>query len=217
MPVPDNVYLFHITSVNNLPGIAADGGLHCNRALMACGTTPTSIAYGHTQGRRSKRVVPCAAGGSLHDYVPFYFGPRPPMLYAIHKGNVEGCDEGQERIVYLVTRLRLVEEAGHPYAFTDRHAVLALAQFYERRTDLHHVDFDIMQSTFWNDVPKYPDRKERRQAEFLIHDFVPLSTLGAVAAMNDDVAEEARAHLKARPEDLPVEDLPVIVRRKWYH
>ena len=51
-------------------------------------TNYTNIAYESIQDRRSIKSVPCGVGGSLHDYVPFYFAPRSPMLYTIHRGNL---------------------------------------------------------------------------------------------------------------------------------
>ena len=57
------------------------------------------IAYQGIQDRRATTRVPCGAEGVLHDYVPFYFAPRSPMLYTIHKGNVESYREGQAPVI----------------------------------------------------------------------------------------------------------------------
>ena len=48
------------------------------------------------------------------DYVPFYFGPKSPMLYAIKQGKVEGY-QGQREIVYLVAA---AEEIAAPQRVT---------------------------------------------------------------------------------------------------
>jgi hypothetical protein len=53
-------------------------------------TTPISIAYEGIQQRRSEIEIPIPPYGILHDYIPFYFAPRSPMLYAIHKGMILG-------------------------------------------------------------------------------------------------------------------------------
>lgn len=57
----------------------------------------TNIAHQNIQDRRAYRQVPFDPGGVLHDYVPFYFAPRSPMLYTISRGNVVGYEQGQTR------------------------------------------------------------------------------------------------------------------------
>jgi hypothetical protein len=212
MSVPENVYLYHLTSVGNLPSIVKNGGLRCKNQLIQDDTDHQNIAYRDIQSRRAEKSVPCAEGGYLHDYVPFYFGPRPPMLLTIKSGNVDGYDEGQEPIVHLVTKVAWVVDQGLSFAFTDRHAVLTLARFYDDASDLDVVDHSIMNDKYWNNTPQYPERKERRQAEFLIHDTCPLSLIGAVGTVNETMAERARRCLESL--DSPP---PVIVRQNWYY
>jgi len=47
--------------------------------------------------------VPLAPYGCVADYVPFYFAPRSPMLYKLHKGGVPNYTGGQDPLVYLVS------------------------------------------------------------------------------------------------------------------
>ena len=56
--------------------------------------------------------MPCGPGGTIHDYVAFYFAPRAPMLYAIYKGNVADYTEGQTPLVYLVGDARMSRPLG---------------------------------------------------------------------------------------------------------
>ncbi len=42
-----------------------------------------------------------------------------------------------------------------------------------------------MKGKWWNNTPEHPDRKERRMAEFLVHDRVPLDLLLEVAVHSD--------------------------------
>jgi hypothetical protein len=41
------------------------------------------------QKRRGETEVSCAQGGTLHDYVPFYFTPHSPMLLQSLEGHAE--------------------------------------------------------------------------------------------------------------------------------
>ena len=89
--------VFHITAIENLPLILAHGGLRCVSDLRRDGTAYANIAHSHLQDRRATTPVRCGPDGCLHDYVPFYFAPRSPMLYAIYKGNVAGLLQVAER------------------------------------------------------------------------------------------------------------------------
>jgi len=46
------------------------------------------ISMHSVQGHRAVKAVPVPPGGTLHDYVPFYFAPRSPMLRTLEGGNV---------------------------------------------------------------------------------------------------------------------------------
>jgi hypothetical protein len=99
--VPQPTPIYHITHKDNLSGIIARAGLIA-QSQMANTVNYCNIAHKNIQDRRSQTPVTCGPGGFIHDYVPFYFAPRSPMLYAIHMGNVDGCTAGQKDIVYLV-------------------------------------------------------------------------------------------------------------------
>jgi hypothetical protein len=72
--------IFHITSILNLDSI-----LKCSKLLALNYLREIdfkSIANNDVQGRRSQISINHPPYGTLHDYVPFYFAPRSPMLYA---------------------------------------------------------------------------------------------------------------------------------------
>ena len=75
-PIPTN--LFHITAVENLENILRDGFLKSKNKILNDGGQFSSIAHSHIQDRRQEKIVPISPGGTLHDYVPFFFAPRPP-------------------------------------------------------------------------------------------------------------------------------------------
>ncbi len=162
-------YIYHITSISNLPSILNAGCLYCDRIVMERNLAHVGIAYQHIKDRRSRKKVPCSPGGAVADYVPFYFAPRSPMLYVIHKGGVEGYQDGQTPILHLVSSVEAVQEAGIPFVFTDGHADMAISRFYTDLRDLNKVEWIIMKDVYWNDSFEDGDRKRRRQAEFLVH------------------------------------------------
>ncbi len=175
--------IFHITDMANLRSICSDGGLRSLNGLKKSGTPYLSIAHDTVQDRRSTTPVPCGPGGKLHDYVPFYFAPRSPMLYAISRGRVPGYPHGQEGVVYLVSSAEVVRDRGCGFAFTDGHAIVAVTQFFEELHRLDQVDWKIMKARYWRDTDEDMDRKRRRQAEFLVYDFFPWELVEEVVVM----------------------------------
>lgn len=165
-PIPTRIY--HFTHVSNVQGILEAEGLLCNND---CEIERVSIAHEHIQDRRRRIRVPREPGGNLHDYVPFYFCSRSPMLYAIKGGWVASYSGGQGELVYMVSNVQKVIETGLGFVFTDRSAVYDYAAFYANPVNLKKIDWNLMPARWWNNIPEYPDRKERKQAEFLVHRF----------------------------------------------
>jgi hypothetical protein len=201
MPTP----IYHITHIDNLDRILTRGALVCN----AAGPNYVNIANAGIQGRRAAKVVPCGPGGVLHEYVPFYFGPRSPMLYAIHCNAVDGYAGGQDRIMHLVASVKGVIDSGQRFVFTDGHAAMEMSTFYTN-WNMHRAEIDwaLMTATYWNDTQEYPDRKRRRQAEFLVHRRVPIELVyeigvrtqaHATAVQRILLAHESRIRVVARP------------------
>lgn len=173
MPIPIPTYLYHLTHVDNLESIIRCNGCLSYNEKQIRDIDHLNIAYNHIQERRARKPVLCGPGGVLHDYVPFFFAPRPPMLYTINLGNVDNYSDGQQSLIYLLTTAQAISESECGWVFTDGHGTMAFTDFYDTYENLDEVDWDVMESRYWNDTKSYPDRKRRRQAEFLIKDRCP--------------------------------------------
>ncbi len=170
------------------------------------------IAHEHIKNRRAKRPVPTCEGGTLADYVPFYFAPRSPMLYAINGGYVEGYDGGQRPILHLVASVEAISEAGSPFTFTDGHADIFYSEYFDELDDLDKIDWDIMEERYWRDTAEDGDRKRRRQAEFLVHQFLPWNQIVEIGVINIDMAAEVTGIIEVADHKPNV-----VVRRGWYY
>lgn len=133
------------------------------------------------------------------------------MLYVIHCRNAElTYQAGQDRIVHLVSRIDIAIEnaAGRPWAFSDGNAGARYARFSNDLSQFDHfVDRNAVQATYWSD----PTVKERKQAEFLVHQHFPWTGFLTIGVINQSVADEVRRLLASqvhRPE--------VAVKRDWY-
>ncbi|MFN0070445.1 MAG: DUF4433 domain-containing protein [Chloroflexota bacterium] len=204
--------MYHITHIDNLPSICGDGRLHCCSELRGRNAGDCDIAHAHIQDRRAATSVPCAAGGRLHDYVPFYFAPRSPMLYAIGRGNVAGYSDGAGPIIHLVSSVAAVAAAGIPFAFTDGHATVAITRFFSSLEDLDQVDWPVMSQTYWNDTNEDPDRKRRRQAEFLVHRAFPWHLIEEIGVASATVRQRVEDTLKDE-SNTP----RITIQRGWYY
>lgn len=222
MTVPTPVRLFHITAIANLPAILTAGALLSKNAGASVGIAYQNIAHGGAQGARATRRVPDPPGGTVHDYVPFYFAPRSPMLMAINNGKVMGCNLRQEDIVHFETTVDRVTQGGASFVFYDRNATLAFATPYTDLQQLDAVAWDLLTESprldgfckFWQnrlDVLRYVDRMERRQAEFLVRARVAVNCVSRLGVVSDVKASEVRAVLAQHGVNLPVQ-----VMRDWY-
>lgn len=189
-PVPTPIY--HITHLDNLPGILQAGGLHSKAKLQ---NPLVDVSHYDLQERRRTKAVPCTAGGTLHDYVPFYFAPRSPMLNAIHHDNVAGYSGGQNPIIYLVSSVQGVLGHRLAFAFSDGHPTMRLSRFYDEPGELARVNWNVMQSRQWNDTAEFPNRKQLRQAEFLVHQFFPWDCVQSIAVRTEATKRSVEAAL----------------------
>ena len=207
--------LYHITHIDNLSGILSDDGLCCDRLRESQAKTVTSIAHQHIKDRRAKRPVRTlsgrviAAGGTLSDYVPFYFAPRSPMLYTIHRGNVEGYVGGQRSVVHLVTSVDKATQLGQPWCFTEGHAEIAYSEYFDDLSRLDRIDWPLMRATMWGGDD---ERRRRRQAEFLVHQTFPVQALERIVVVNATMETNVRYHLQRTNCNLPVNIEP-----NWYY
>lgn len=204
--------IYHITHLDNLQGILREGGLWCDDRCSRQGLAPVNIAYGDLKARRAMRQVPVGPGGTLAHYVPFYLAPRSPMLYAIHKGYVQGYQGGQEPVVHLVAEVEQVRERGLPFVFSDGHAAEQVTQFYVDLKDLVRIDWAIMKERYWNNTDEDGDRKRRRQAEFLVHHFFPWDLFQRIGVLTQSVSEQVGRLLTRAPHKPRVN-----VEPGWYY
>lgn len=194
--------------MNNLPGIIAQGGLHCDRAAQAM--KAVNIGHKHIKERRLNRKVPVGPRGTVGDYVPFYFAPRSPMLYAIFCGKVEGYAGGQQPVVYLCSSTEAVDAANLEWVFTEGHADMAFTDFFDDFEHLGRIDWPLMESKYWFATDSDPDRSRRRQAEFLVHNFFPWTLVTNIAVYDASKEKAAIAILKGQSPT-------VQIRKGWYY
>ncbi|MGL5835532.1 MAG: type II toxin-antitoxin system toxin DNA ADP-ribosyl transferase DarT [Waterburya sp.] len=201
--------IYHITHLDNLSSILNSGGLIACNQLKQQQTNYTDIAHQTIQDRRAVTIVPCSVGGLLHDYVPFYFAPRSPMLCAIYyqKGKIY-----QNEVIHLVSEAETIKVFNLDFAFTDGHAIMAFSGFYNNLNDLSQIDWQIMREKYWNDTNEDNDRKRRRQAEFLVHQCCPWTLIKEIGVINNDIKIKVEKILQNQKYQPSVKIYP-----QWYY
>ena len=201
--------VYHITHIDNLAGILAEGRLWCDAKRVEMGIGNTNIGYAHIKARRMRHRVRVAAGGTLGQYVPFNFCARSVMLYVVSRRHVDYQGD-QRSIIHLVSSVDVVAETGRPVFFTDRHADLSYARQFDDLDRLaNEVDWQCMAVRQWGGDQ---DLKERRQAEFLVHDWCPWSAFREIGVMDQQMFETVSDLME------PVEHQPeVAIQRDWYY
>ncbi len=202
-----NRAIYHITHADNLASIIQCDCLWSDARRAKRGFSSTNIGLSHIKARRLSRPVPVAERGMLGDYVPFNFCPRSVMLFVVSKGH-ENYSGGGEEIVHLVSDFDAVLASKRPWAFTDGHADVALAEYFDNVRDFNKVNWSVMPLTYWNE----PVVKHQRQAEFLVHDWFPWTGVLEIGVRTSKVAERVKL-LVQKASHRPA----VVVRPDWYY
>ncbi len=195
-----------MTHIENLPHLMENGVTHKNSENSNKSYKP--IGDNTLIDTRSNFILPNEL--FLGNYIPFYFGPRTPMLYVIQNGYNGVTALHPSKIIYCVTSVQTIINNNLPFLYTDGHATDRFSSFYspEVINDIEtQVDFKATKAKFWNDENDL-DLKRRKEAEFLILKDIPFNCLLGFGTYND----EARKALI----ELGIEEKKVIVKSNLY-
>lgn len=133
------------------------------------------------------------------------------MLYNIRTGwgGIRRCSN--DEIVIMVASLRDLDQEGAQFVFTDRHAYLTTARFFNSLSNLSQIDWAILQARDFKRDENDLGKIERYQAEALIHSTVPVESLRGIVCYSDGALELVSA---ACAEQQP--DLKIIKNPGWY-
>jgi len=214
MPVPDPTPIYRFIHVDSLQVLLKRQGLHAPNHTPEDGLPYRTIHNVDIQKERRGTNINCGPDGVIHDYVPFYFGYRSPMLLQLHTGRVEGYTEGQVPIIYVESTAQRLVASRIPFVFSDGHGIAAYTSWYDDLSKLDNVDWDMVYQRFWKDTVDDMDRQRRKQAEFLVHRFCPWELITDIGVINDTMKTKVEEILSKYPPEL---NRPVATRRGWYY
>jgi hypothetical protein len=212
--IPEKPKIYHLTHVENLQGIFSSGAVLSDSIRLCQAPAHTNVGISGIKRRRLEELeVSCHPGTKVGEYVPFYFCPRSIMLFLIYRGNHPDLTyrAGQNSIVYFEADLRRViawaNGEGKRWAFTDANAGARYASFYCSLAHLDKINWEAVSATDFRD----PLIKDRKQAEFLLHESFPVDLIETVGAINSSVAAHANQIILNNGHTINVD-----IKPEWY-
>lgn len=165
-------FAFRIVHIDNIPHVVKYGLVHNDSPFASDSFVP----IGDVSVMDARSTKQLTDGSFLSEYIPFYFGPRSPMLYNIQNGNGILTKKEPDEIVYCVIRIEDVINSDLHCVFTDGHALNNMSKFYSK-SDLQRLDslvkMEDVYATYWFNQSPWDDRKRKKEAELLFKDEIP--------------------------------------------
>lgn len=199
-------YAFRLVHIDNIPHVCTSGFVHKDSP----NAKPDYVQIGDPSviNVRKSRIV--AGGNAISTYIPFYFGPRSPMLYVIQHGYNGVRQYPPQDLVYCVLTIKDLIENKIDCVFTDGHALNCLTTTYQKE-DLSRIDeiinFSDIYSQCW--INEYDhDIKRRKEAELLIRqELGPQYIRGFV--VYDEAAKERLIGFGINPKE-------IVIKKNFY-
>lgn len=202
---PDKRYCYRICHIDNLRHLLNVGMCSKYHPLA----DPNFVRIGNIEiiNARDTTDVQIAGYGKVGEYVPFYFTPRSIMLYNIVTGHraPKVPKVPRENILVIRCLIEQLAKCGR-YFFTDGQANVSNGtnHFHDLK-DLDKIDWSIIQTSSFSKSTDDLDRARRYQAEFLVHDHVPVSAVESIVVYNKFAQARVEAQLKELQKDLSVQ------------
>ena len=164
-------YFYHLTHKKNLPNIIKYGLVSHNEAkkrqlnIIDIADKDVIKIRSQKQDKIHNRI--------LNDYVPLFFNPRNPMLYR------RRSMQNEIVLICVDTKSSFNKES----IFTDGNAAASKTNFYNTKSHLQKLNWDIIFANTWYDKP---DGKRIRCAEILIYPIINISSFKKIYCNNAD-------------------------------
>lgn len=201
--------IFRVTHISNVLWIL-NNGLHCRNSNVS---DPNFVQIGNPEliSKRATKNVPIQPGGTLSDYVSFYFTPFSMMMYNISTGYGGIRQYPNSEIVIMVTSLRDLVNHGITAVYTDRHAYLSTARFYSSLDDLENIDWGLLQRRDFRRDLDNPEKTDRYQAETLVYEHLPVEQLMGIICHGTNEKRTLLGQMRQADMELSIEARP-----SWY-
>ena len=202
----DKIFIFRMTHIHNVRHIINFGITHKNSP----NANSNYMQIGDNSIISTRNAIILNNGNSIGEYIPFYFGPRSPMLMVIQKGYNGVEITPAEEIVYCVTSARKIMDCNLDFVFTDGHANNLLSSQYgpEDIAEVENlVDFKAAYEKYWKSEDDL-DLKRRKEAEFLVKGDIPCNAVLGFIVYNQLAKNELMR--------LGIEEKKVLIKPNYY-
>ncbi|WP_461534432.1 type II toxin-antitoxin system toxin DNA ADP-ribosyl transferase DarT [Sinomicrobium sp.] len=182
MEIPKVVRVYRMVHWRNVEFILQHG--ICSKTHQNADPNYINIGMRSLIDDRHDYKIPIERMGSLGEYIPFYFAGHSPMLYMIMHGLNGVTKRPQEDIVFLVCNYEEIKNASLRFLFTDRNAKMAVANFFRSEQDFCQLAWDCIRTKYWKSDESNLERRDLKQAEFLVYHYVPVHCIQCIVVKN---------------------------------
>ncbi|MEB3183398.1 MAG: DUF4433 domain-containing protein [Cyanobacteriota bacterium] len=184
-------HLFHITHLDNLPGILGRG-LLCRNRMEDLQLTYIDLSDADCQTRRSWKALD-GRGVDLHNYVPLFIKPRNAMLYRLQKSL--GESGAADALAILEVNADVAQWGASLLA--DGIASSPVTQLFHARdaAGWQALDWKAIRCRCWLDQPDPQAAKRRMMAEVMVNGQLQRRHIQKVWLKSSSALEELRARL----------------------
>lgn len=216
--VPTRPKIYHIVHIDRLPSILQEGYLLSDSEVTRRGIGGATIGNLAMKNARQRKRLTTYTDLSVGDCVPFNLCPRSVLLYvnALEaSGRYTGSSppankDGEDKILHLVADLTTVVRRADAnrvrWVFTHMNAANMLARDYADLSQLHQLDWDTINSNWWQ------DKKDMKAAEFLVSNRFPTHLIERIGVKSDCMKLDVESILKQHDFNAPV-----VVAKEWYY
>lgn len=185
-------HLFHITHLDNVPGILRRG-LLCRNRIEDLQVPYMDLSDAECQERRSCRDLD-GRSVDLHDYVPLFIEPRNAMLYRLQRSLSES-GTADELAILQVSAAAAQWGAS---LLADGIASSPVSQIFHARdaAGWESLDWEAIRCRCWLDQPDPQAAKRRRMAEVMVSSHLQQRHIHKVWLKSPSAMEGLRARLK---------------------
>jgi hypothetical protein len=229
-------FIFRQVCSRDLPIFLNDGEIRSKNHTGSQYCHQTS--YREIVERRGTGMFALPHGGVVNDYVPFYFSPITSFTYTIHKGNVDLrspdgdvlCKASDDERIFFVCEVDSFSGSGLNYCFSN-FALNSRAPMPALECDLaklaDHVHWSVFDDrplkakipeigyegvceyfSSQDSPPERQNRSQKRMAEFLVKDAVPLTHIVCIVAKTPAMQQSLQHVMDASNWSIPIHAKP---------
>lgn len=208
----DKTLIFRIIHIDNLKLYIENGLYSQNFAPEELRLRYVDIYNHDVHEKRGRTSVHNRPDTTIHDYVPFYFCPRSPMLLSVTSKSGVNKDD----ILHIVACAQDIHSnKEYDYVFTDCHAKLYQALWYDNISDLDKLCWSSINAKYWGKTVDPTGMKmHNKMAEFLVYQKLGWEMITEIGVPSQTTHDKVQKLLDNYKEE---NRRRVSIHKEWYY